>query len=269
MKPRFGLAVRATPGVPPPGAPVAPAAALKPAVEPAAAAPVPPAAAAEVAAPVGAPTASEGAPVVAAPSPASGSPGGLVVPLFREGSDSRKTTIGVIVFAAVLVFGGAIGVVRMLTRPSPEKVAAATAKAPTPSAANAETATPTATPKANAAPASAAAVPAPTSSGGVYDLLALGPPPSSKAPESDLVSSRAFRVIPEPGAHPDMIRFVEEAKVSGVTVGNPPRALINGRLVRGGALVEPKLGIVFLGLDTGRRTLIFRSSTGDVVRLEY
>ena len=257
MKPRLGLAVRATPGVPPPGAPVAPAAAPTPAVEPAAAAPV------------GAPTVSEGAPVVAAPAPASGSPGGLVVPLFREGSDSRKTTIGVIVFAAVLVFGGAIGVVRMLTRPSPEKVAAATAKAPTPSAANAETATPTATPKANAAPASAAAVPAPTGSGGVHDLLALGPPPSSKAAESDLVSSRASRVIPEPGAHPDMIRFVEEAKVSGVTVGNPPRALINGRLVRGGALVEPKLGIVFLGLDTGRRTLIFRSSTGDVVRLEY
>jgi hypothetical protein len=34
-------------------------------------------------------------------------------------------------------------------------------------------------------------------------------------------------------------------------------------------LVEPKLGIVFLGLDPGRRTLIFRSATGDVVRLEY
>ena len=84
----------------------------------------------------------------------------------------------------------------------------------------------------------------------------------------DPVVGRA-RVIPEGSAHPDMIRFVEEAKVSGVSAGNPPRALINGRLVRGGALVEPKLGIVFLALDTGRRTLIFRSATGDVVRLEY
>ena len=212
-------------------------------------------------------------PPAAAPSAEVNAAGGVVIPLFREGSDSRKTTLTFIIFAAVVVFGGGISVIWLLTRPSPKEVAASASSAAFPVSPKVDA--PVATPAVDAAPATsgsaAAAAPAPSPTGGgpVHDLLALGPPPSVHEAEGDLASPRTFRVIPEGSAHPDMIRFVEEAKVSGVSAGNPPRALINGRLVRGGALVEPKLGIVFLGLDTGRRTLIFRSATGDVVRLEY
>ena len=244
---------------------MAPAAAPRPASESAPVAPPPPAE------PVAATPPNAGLPRAAAPSAEANAAGGVVIPLFREGSDSRKTTLTFIIFAAVVVFGGGISVIWLLTRPSPEEVTANASSAASPVSPKVDA--PVATPAVDNAPAAsssaAAPAPSPTGSGPVHDLLALGPPPSAHEAEGDLASPRTFRVIPEGSAHPDMIRFVEEAKVSGVSAGNPPRALINGRLVRGGALVEPKLGIVFLGLDTGRRTLIFRSATGDVVRLEY
>jgi hypothetical protein len=206
-------------------------------------------------------------PPAAAPASAEeGVPGGIVIPLFRDGSDSRKTTLAFIVFAAVVVFGGGVSVIWLLMRPSPPEATAKASLDVSPVATNEELLIVPAAVK--EAPVSAAPAPSPTGSGPV-DLLALGPPPSSHEAEGDLASPRTFRVIPEPGAHPDVIRFVQEAKVSGVSPGNPPRALINGRLVRGGALVEPALGIVFLGLDPTRRALIFRSAKGDVVRLEY
>lgn len=174
-----------------------------------------------------------------------------------------------VTLAALLVFGGGFAVVRALTRPSAadvaaEKAAAAAASDPSLAAAAPVQEEPAATP----APTAAPKVPS-SSDGAVHDLLALGSTPKALEVESELASPRRFRVIPEPGAHPDVIRWVEEARVSGVTVGNPPRALINGRLARGGALVDPQHGIVFLGLDAERRVLVFRSSAGDVVRLEY
>ena len=230
----------------PPPAPVAPAAADSPA-------PIPD----------GVPAAPEAKPVPASPT------GGVVIPLFREGTDSRRTMVVSIVLAALMVFGGGFAVVRALTRPSAEDVAvekavAAAASSPSVAAAAPVEEEPAATPAPTAVPK------APSSSeGAVHDLLALGSAPKAPDGESELAAPRRFRVLPEPGAHPDVIRWVEEARVSGVTVGNPPRALINGRLVRGGALVDPQHGIVFLGLDADRRVLVFRSSGGDVVRLEY
>lgn len=220
-------------------------------------------------APDGAPAAGVAVPEVK-PTPAP-SAGGVVIPLFPEGSDPRRMTVASIALAALLVFGGGIAVIWFLTRPSPEEIAAekaaaegvaASSPSAAPSAPRAQD--PAVTPAPTAAPR-----PAASGDAAVVDLLALGS--ASKVPdlEADLTSPRRFRVIPEADAHPDVIRWVEEARVSGVTVGNPPRALINGRLVRGGALVDPTLGIVFLGLDAERRVLVFRSSAGDVVRLEY
>jgi len=278
-KPRPGLTLRGGAGASPAGVPaVSPAAAAPVAGEapttsasaaPTSVAATPAAAPAPYSAPDGSPAAGSAAPEVK-PVPASPA-GGVVIPLFREGSDSRRTTVASIVFAALLVFGVGIAVIWLLMRPSPEEVAAKKAAvkrvaAAGPSAAPSAPAAqdPAVTPAPTAAPRPAASGDAP-----VVDLLALGSASKFPDPEADLTSPRRFRVIPEAGAHPDVIRWVEEARVAGVTVGNPPRALINGRLVRGGALVDPTHGIVFLGLDAERRVLVFRSSAGDVVRLEY
>lgn len=262
VKPRLGLALKASAGAPPPGAPVAAGAAPKADPD------LPPSASGAGGEPAGGGDAgpvnpSRTSAFAGSPSPVA-THGGVVVPLFREGSDARNTTLLFIILAAVLVFGGGAAVIWLLTRPSPSPATVAAAlPSPTPAAAPKE---PTTVASPTAAPTP---TPPPPINGPVHDLLALGPPPSAQAVEGDLTNPRTFRVIPEPGAHPEVIRFVEDARVSGVSAGNPPRALINGRMVRGGALVEPKLGIVFLGLDPARRVLVFRSAAGDVVRLEY
>ena len=262
-KPRLGLALKASGVVPPLGAPVAVGAPprvgadLTPSVAEGSGEPAGLGSPAAALPPTISASASVGSPSSAA------IPGGVVVPLFREGSDPRQTTLLFIILAAILVFGGGGAVIWLLTRSSPSSVTVPTPVSP-PSTVEIPNDPSAADPTAGLAP-----TPSPAIHGPVHDLLALGPPPSAQPVESDLASPRTFRVIPEPGAHPDVIRFVEEARVSGVSVGNPPRALINGRLVRGGALVEPKLGIIFLGLDSNRRVLIFRSAAGDVVRLEY
>jgi hypothetical protein len=52
--------------------------------------------------------------------------------------------------------------------------------------------------------------------------------------------------------------FVANAKVSGVFQGKPSRAVINGRLVRVGEVVDATLGITFEGVDSQGRNLVFK-----------
>ncbi len=60
--------------------------------------------------------------------------------------------------------------------------------------------------------------------------------------------------------------FVANAKISGVA---ETRALINGRLVRTGEIVDPTLGIRFQGVDRESKQLIFRDSSGAQVGRRY
>jgi len=62
---------------------------------------------------------------------------------------------------------------------------------------------------------------------------------------------------------------VADAKVSGVYQGSPPRAFINGRLIRVGQLVEEGLGISFSGIDAENRMLLFKDRTGARVSKHY
>ena len=63
--------------------------------------------------------------------------------------------------------------------------------------------------------------------------------------------------------------FVANAKVSGVFQGPPTRAMINGRLIRAGELVDGGLGITFTGVDSPRRQLIFQDKTGATVSRRF
>jgi hypothetical protein len=63
--------------------------------------------------------------------------------------------------------------------------------------------------------------------------------------------------------------FVANAKVSGVFQGTPARAMINGRLVRAGELVDAGLGIRFEGVDPEKRHLIFKDKAGALVARKY
>lgn len=71
----------------------------------------------------------------------------------------------------------------------------------------------------------------------------------------------------EPG--PAFQLWVSEARVSGVRAGAESRAFINGRLVRQGEMVDPRLGIRFEGVDTSQNILLFRDPTGAVIGKKF
>lgn len=83
------------------------------------------------------------------------------------------------------------------------------------------------------------------------------PPPTGRPVSAEAGASRAF------------VAFVESVRISGVFEGNPARALINGRTVRAGGLVDAPLGVVFVGLDAANRQVIFRDAAGVFVRKPY
>lgn len=66
-------------------------------------------------------------------------------------------------------------------------------------------------------------------------------------------------------ASPAFRNWVAQAKVSGVFQGSTPRALINGRTVAAGQIVDETLGITFDGIDSVAKTLVFRDRTGVTV----
>jgi hypothetical protein len=68
-----------------------------------------------------------------------------------------------------------------------------------------------------------------------------------------------------PDASAPFRSFVANAKVSGVFQGKPARAVINGRLVREGEVVDAGLGVTFAGIDSGRHHLVFKDKVGATV----
>jgi len=72
-----------------------------------------------------------------------------------------------------------------------------------------------------------------------------------------------------PEASPEFRAFVVNARLSGVFQGNPARAVLNGRLIRAGEVVDAGLGITFDGLDSERRNLVFKDQAGATVARRY
>lgn len=56
--------------------------------------------------------------------------------------------------------------------------------------------------------------------------------------------------------------WIDGVRISGVVLGESPRAIINGRLVRPGDVVDASEGIVFDGVDVERKQVVFRNRTG-------
>ena len=72
----------------------------------------------------------------------------------------------------------------------------------------------------------------------------------------------------DPGASPEFRARVVGLRLSGVFEGEPSRAMIDGRLVRAGEVIDERLGLRFDGLEPGRR-LRFRDSSGATVVRRY
>ena len=63
--------------------------------------------------------------------------------------------------------------------------------------------------------------------------------------------------------------FVANAKISGVFQGNPPRAFINGRLIRAGETIDSSLGIRFESVDQQEKNIVFKDTSGATVSRHY
>ena len=86
------------------------------------------------------------------------------------------------------------------------------------------------------------------------------PVPSAPPPPASVVvpkASNAFKA------------FVSEAKISGVFQGTPARALINGRTVRAGDLVNKELGVYFESIDVSTKMITFVDEAGARVSRRY
>jgi len=68
---------------------------------------------------------------------------------------------------------------------------------------------------------------------------------------------------------PEFVKWSDELKITGVYQGVPARALIDRRLVRQGEVIEPVMGVKFVGVDARRKHLILQDESGAQVRLKY
>ena len=70
-----------------------------------------------------------------------------------------------------------------------------------------------------------------------------------------------------PKASPEFIHFAETLKVSGVLQGPPAKAMMNGRMFRAGAIIDPELGVTFVSVEGSK--LLLRDKNGAELRLTY
>ena len=71
---------------------------------------------------------------------------------------------------------------------------------------------------------------------------------------------------PVAGPNPRVRAFVGQLKIGGLRPGPPARLFIGGITFKAGDVIDPSLGVVFVGVDTETNELIFQDPTGAVVR---
>ena len=72
-----------------------------------------------------------------------------------------------------------------------------------------------------------------------------------------------------PAANTLFRTFVANASIGGVFQGTPSKAIINGRIVREGQVIDSQLGISFDRIDAVKKTIYFKDATGAEVSKEY
>jgi hypothetical protein len=72
-----------------------------------------------------------------------------------------------------------------------------------------------------------------------------------------------------PAANTQFRTFVANASIGGVFQGTPSKAIVNGRIVREGQIVESQLGITFDRIDAAKKTIYFKDATGAEVAKAY
>lgn len=74
---------------------------------------------------------------------------------------------------------------------------------------------------------------------------------------------------PPPEASTEVYAFVDKIKVGGYRPGPPARVQLNGVIYKEGDMVEPSLGIVFVGVEKETHNLVFKDGAGALVRRRF
>jgi len=154
--------------------------------------------------------------------------------------------------ALLLVLGGGYYAFRMFTATPPAPAAVVLPKAPVP-AAPVVVVPPAPVPKAPVVPVTPV----------------VQAPPVTPPPEAPPVKPRPVpvRVVPQPST--DFLVWVDSVKISGVFNGSPPRAIVNGLLVRPGDTIDSARGIVFDHVDAAEKEFFFRDRSGAITSKSY
>jgi len=83
------------------------------------------------------------------------------------------------------------------------------------------------------------------------------------------VTATTSDVVAAPKASAAFTRFVADARITGVFQGTPARALINGRMIRAGEVVDQALGVVFDSIDAEKKTITFKDRAGSPATRRY
>jgi hypothetical protein len=117
--------------------------------------------------------------------------------------------------------------------------------------------------KADTTPVQAAPTPVPaTDGGGTQSVMAQSNIDSDVKVNNTQIDTSA-------AASPEFRDFVANANIGGVFQGTPARALINGRVVREGQVLDTVLGISFDRIDATKKIIYFKDATGAVVSKDY
>jgi hypothetical protein len=72
-----------------------------------------------------------------------------------------------------------------------------------------------------------------------------------------------------PAASEAFRTFVANASIGGVFQGTPSRAIVNGRIVREGQVIDNQLGVMFDRIDAAKKMIYFKDSTSAEVSKNY
>jgi hypothetical protein len=117
--------------------------------------------------------------------------------------------------------------------------------------------------KADTSTAQAAPTPVPATDGGATQSVM-----AQSNIDSD-VKVNNTQIDTSAAASPEFRDFVANANIGGVFQGTPARALINGRIVREGQVLDSVLGISFDRIDANKKIIYFKDATGAVVSKDY
>jgi hypothetical protein len=76
-------------------------------------------------------------------------------------------------------------------------------------------------------------------------------------------------IVAAPEASTAFRTFVANASIGGVFQGTPSKAIINGRIVREGQVVDSEMGVSFARVDVRKKMIYFKDASGAEVSKEY